>query len=279
MTATLSLSVSLRDALSRVKTEVNKKLGRGHAADELRAALVARERLFRSPPFTPEFAAAARRITPQFHLAADEASREIWELSQNGSSWGELEVLEPILRRLSEPRRVLEIGPGLGRSAVFFKKRLGWQQVPFDLYEGEGEATKYTADGPRFEDSFCGDFAALQAALEFNGIEAATIEDAAAHGYRLSDLPGPYDLVYSFYAVGYHWSLEHFLDEILELMTPTALGIFTIHKKFREFVGLERVAHRLVTYRRVVPKHRTSRLLLVSPDAVMLDRLAAGAAE
>ena len=30
----------------------------------------------------------------------------------------------------------------------------------------------------------------------------------------LAALPGPYDLIYGFYSIGFHWSLEYYLDDL-----------------------------------------------------------------
>jgi len=121
--------------------------------DELTAALAGRECIFEAPPFSEELVAAIRLISPQFHFEPSEESRAIWEADQNGACWGEFEALSPVLAALPRPAKILEIGPGMGRSAVFFAKKLGWRESQFHLYEGDGATTKYTVQGPRFEDS------------------------------------------------------------------------------------------------------------------------------
>lgn len=235
-------------SLRKLGTQVRKRLGLRHALSELEPSLVSEEPVFRAPPLTPELVETIQRISPQFRLRPhDEASRRFWELNQNGACWGEYRALEPFCRRL-KPRRVLDIGPGLGRSTIFFKRHLGWQEVPFHLYEGSGRATKYTRAGPRFEDSFCGDLDALRSVLDFNAIDTFEIFDAHALGARLTALPGDYDLILSFYAIGFHWSIGHFLTELLDLMTDRALGFFTLHDTFDDFDELRGTPHRVVEY-------------------------------
>ena len=63
-----------------------------------------------------------------------------------------------------------------------------------------------------------------------------TIHDAGR--VRLSAVPGPFDLIYSFYSVGFHWSLEHFLDEILSLLAEDGTGVFIVPAGFVEFSAL-----------------------------------------
>jgi len=172
------------------------------------------ERIFRAPPLTHKLRAAIKRISPQFDLR--KRDRLFWEADENGSCWGEYEALEPFLARVPADAKILEIGPGLGRSLVFFAKKLGWRGNQLNAYEGNGRTTKYTVLGPRFEDSFCGNIEELRRVLDFNGINDVKIFDAAKT--RLSDLPGPYYLIYSFYGIGFHWSLEYFLDDLLPLL-------------------------------------------------------------
>lgn len=256
---------SARRLFRGLRTELSKKLGLGHSADELSAALAERELLFRSPELTPALVEAIRAITPQFKLRCDETSRRVWELSQNGSCWGEMDALEPLLRGLGSPGRVLEIGPGLGRSAVFLKRHLGWEDVPFDLFEGNGPARRYPLLAPRSSDSFRGDLEALAAVLEHNGTRAWRLVDAGTRGGHLIDLDGPYDLVFSFYGVGFHWRLEDFWQEILPLLGADGVGVFTVWHAFETFPALRRLPHGFLTIRRILAKDRPLRLLVVSP--------------
>jgi hypothetical protein len=108
---------------------------------------------------------------------------------------------------------------------VFFAKKLGWRGSQLHAYEGNGQKTKYTFIGPRFEDSFCGNIAKLRHGLEFNSVRDVTIFDASR--VSLPNLPGGYDLIYSFYSIGFHWSLEHFLADLLPLLDDGGTAIFT----------------------------------------------------
>jgi hypothetical protein len=204
------------------------------------------ETIFKAPPLSDELIRAIKLITPDIDLSTDEESRRYWEMDQNVSCWAEYEALSPILKRIPEPAKVLEIGPGLGRSAVFLTKKLGWHKTEFHLFEANGERTKYTMLGPRFEDSFCGNLELLKVLLEYNGVTNFKIYDARKLDFRLTNLPSPYDVVYSFYAVGFHWSLEHFLDDILSLMHDRSLAMFTVGYKFAEFQKLKHLHYRLI---------------------------------
>lgn len=250
--------------LNHLATKVRKRLRMGHSLNELDPYLAAKQLIFRGPPFTPELVQGIKLISPQFHLRPDEPSRRFWELNQNGLCWGEYEALEPFLRGLGTPSKVLDIGPGMGRSVVFFKKIGGWEKVPFHLYESSGDSTKYTKAGPRFDDSFCGSLSVLSAVLEHNEIEELEILDASLMDAKLAGLPGPYDFIYSFFAVGWHWSIEHFLDEILGLMHDRSVAAFTLHDRAKDYDVLREVPHRIVEFQRSWPRERWSRMLVLA---------------
>lgn len=260
----------LKPVLTRLWTMARKRLGLEHSLAELEPRLTGHELHFRAPPLTPELLAAIGRISPQFRLRPTERSRRFWELNQNGLCWGEYLALQPFLDRLGRPAKVLDLGPGLGRSAIFFQKVRGWQEVPLHLYEGAGEATRYTQAGPRFGDSFCGDLDALTAVLRFNEAHSWRIFDAAELEADLSRLPGPYDLVYSFFAIGFHWSIEHFFDDLLALMSDRSLAAFSLHDRFAGSAVLERVPHRIVDHRWSWPRGRWGRMLVLAKDASLL---------
>jgi hypothetical protein len=263
----------LRRFFGRLATSARKRLRLGHSLSELDPYLAAKELYFEAPELTPELIAAIRNISPQFHLRADERSRRFWELNQNSACWGEYEALELVLAAMPKPAKVLDVGPGMGRSVIFFKKKLGWEDVPFDLYESSGEDTRYTQAGPRFSDSFCGNLEILRRLLEHNDAGDYRIFDAEDLGTRLDRLPGPYDFIYSFYAVGFHWSLEHFLDELLSLMHQRSVGAFTLHDRFDDFDVLGDLDYRVVRLRGSWPRGRSTRLLVTSQDESLLGAL------
>src|SRR5271169_1891159 len=89
---------------------------------ELDPRLAQMEKIFRAPPLDPGLIAAIKLISPQYELAPRERDRLFWEADQNGACWGEYEALEPFLSRIPNDAKILEIGPGMGRSLVFFPR-------------------------------------------------------------------------------------------------------------------------------------------------------------
>lgn len=251
-------------AARHLRSELRRKLGFRPALSELDPYLAEKELVFEAPPFTPKLVEVIRVLSAQFHLKPDEPSRRFWELNQNGLCWGEYEAIQPFLEQLGKPSKVLDIGPGLGRSVVFFKKKLGLEKVPFHLYESSGSSSKYTKAGPRFDDSFCTDLDTLRLVLEHNGIEQYEIYDAALMDARLHGLAGPYDFLYSFFAIGFHWSISHFLEELLALMHDRSIAAFTLHDRFEALDEVSHLPHRIVSARSSWPRDRHWRILVLA---------------
>jgi hypothetical protein len=241
-------------------------LGSRTSEKEFDSRLTSLETVFHSPSLTPELLAAIKLISPRLKLGQDEISRIIWEKEQNGTCWSEYEALHPVLARFQKPKKVLEIGPGLGRSAVFFYKKLGWQESEIHLFDGDGSSVtmykqKYYRVGKEsLQNSFCGNLGLLRALLDFNQIRNYTLFDAKRTA--LAELPGPYDLIYSFYSIGFHWSLELYLDDLLPLMHENTLAIFTVKKDFRGFPRLKDFHCHFIEWKTVLRK-KSSRLGLL----------------
>ena len=247
----------IRDSVGRFTQAVG--ITSGAQLDERLSGM---EHIFRAPPLTPELAAAFKLIAPHFDFRPGERDRKIWEADQNGSCWGEYLALAPLFESMPRPHKVLEIGPGLGRSLVFFSKKLGWQDAEIHAFEGEGQTTKYAILGPRFADSFCGNIGMLRHVLEYNAVRNVTIFDAK--DIQLKALPGPYDFLYSFYCIGFHWSLEHFLDDLLPLLHERSIAVFTVPNQFTRFSRLEGLSYRIIDWKTAWPKDAHLKLLVLS---------------
>jgi len=212
--------------------------------------------------------AAIRLISTRLSLGADEASRQLWQQESNAASEAEYEALLPMLEQVEKPKRILEIGPGFGRSVVFFSKKGHFDGSEFSLYDGNGTATKYKQKyyehPPRWPDisSFCGNLPLLRSILEYNKVKQYEIFDAAQ--MPLTAVPGPYDLIYAFYGIGFHWSLEYYLEELEGLLHERSLLVCTLNKNFRAFSQLERFSTRVLDCREVKKNAPPLRLLVLS---------------
>ncbi len=99
------------------------------------------------------------------------------------------------------------------------------------------------------------------------------IFDAVELNASLARLSGPYDFIYSFYAFGFHWSLEHFLDELLSLMHERSVCAFTLHERFADFDKFAGLNYRVVNLRGSWPQGQWTRLLVTSRDNDLLSTL------
>jgi hypothetical protein len=227
------------------------------------------EQVFLAPPFTPEVAAAVSLISTRVPYYADERSRSLCQLETNGMSEREYKALAPIFGKLPKPQRVLEVGPGFGRSVVYFRKKGVWDEgAEVHLYDTNGTETKYKQvhydRPPQWPDvsSFCGHLPLLRSFLDYNQIAGYRIFDAAE--LPLCKLPGPYDLIYGFFSIGFHWSLEYYLDDLSPLMGEKSVLICTLNKHFRPFARLQDYSTRIIYCRDIKKSAAPLRLLVLS---------------
>lgn len=225
-----------------------------------------KEHVIKIPPFNKEIARAIMEIAPHYYFRPNEKSREIWETDQNATCWSEYKTMFPYLIRIVNPKKVLELGAGFGRSAVFFKKKLDWQNTEIHLYEGEGAKAKYPMLGEKRQNSFCSNISVLKHILDYNNITNYQIIKPRTVDFRLSRLSGPYDIIYSFYAIGFHWTLEHYFDDIIKLMHEKTLAFFTIPDEFVKYKKLEKINFKIIQHEVAWPTNRVLRMLLMSRD-------------
>ena len=247
------------------KISLNRLRGRGILDPNVDQA----EQVFLAPPFTEEVARAIRLISTCLPFKADEASRLLCQQTCNAASQNEYEALLPVFQQMGKVGRILDIGPGFGRSAIFFSKKGVWgKDSELHLYDADGMRTKYKQKyyqrPPQWPDvsSFCGNLSLLRDFLEYNGVRNFKIVDARQ--LPLHELPGPYDLIYGFYSIGFHWSLEFYLDELDPLLHEKSLLICTLNKRFRPFQRLGEFSTRILECRQTKKNSPPLRLLLLS---------------
>lgn len=250
---------------SLLNASVNRLLGGGYH----KASLESAEQLFLAPPFTEEVVGSVRRISTRLSLNSDEASRMLWQRESNAASQSEYDALSPVFARMARPGSILEIGPGFGRSVAFFGKKGVWDATAaVHLYDATGEETKYKQKHydrpPKWPDisSFCGDLAFLRECLEYNHIGNYQIHDAALTPLR--SLPGPFDLIYAFYSVGFHWSLDYYLDELEPLLHEKSVMVCTLNKHFKMSERLREFWTEIIEVRDLKRSSQPERLMVLS---------------
>lgn len=136
----------------------------------------------------------------------------------------EIEGIEKYLKNLN-PKVVLDVGSGIGQASVFFFKYFNWTDSLFVLADGDsgekqlsgmrtGKADFYNS--LRVTESFCKE----------NGISNFRTFNLEKFGWK--ELGCKPDLVYSFLALGFHWSINPFLEEIHSLLNDKCLLIFEL---------------------------------------------------
>ena len=77
-----------------------------------------------------------------------------------------------------------------------------------------------------------------------------------------------YDFIYSFYAIGFHWSLEHFLDDLLYILHDTSVAVFTIPNQFEAFPKLNDFSYRIIDWKAVWPEDEWHKMLIIGKKSI-----------
>jgi SAM-dependent methyltransferase len=173
-----------------------------------------------------------------------ESVKKYIELQCNNSlfKYTELPELKNIKDELSviAPNNVLEIGSGIGRASVYLFKYFGWNDTNFYLLDGNSGDKQVNGINYESKDSF---YNSIDATKEFclaNGMDNLYLLDAEKEDWKSVDVK--FDLCYSFLAIGFHWPMNIYLDEIYNMLADNALLIFGIRpatKQFDEFMDVQ----------------------------------------
>ena len=127
-----------------------------------------------------------------------------------------------------QPGRVLEIGAGIGRASVYLAQRFQWTDTAFHILDGDSGDKQYSPiDGAR-RDRFYNSLEATRVFCTANGIpgEKLVFHNAENDQWQ-SEIAGlRFDLIYSFAAIGFHWSIHMYLDQLRRQCHPDTLLIF-----------------------------------------------------
>lgn len=145
-------------------------------------------------------------------------------------------LIKPFLTSLN-PAVCLDLGCGLGRASVFLKKALKW---------GDGGLPHfYFLDGDEGDRQIAG--IRWNRTGDYYNSKDATLEFCSANNLgsfefveQLSQIRLSVDLCYSFLSIGWHWSIELYLDSLAEHLAPECRLVFQIRNNnagsgFRKF--------------------------------------------
>lgn len=133
----------------------------------------------------------------------------------------EFDAVDSVLPR--NPRRVLDLGCGLGRASVYLNACLPSQSIHFVL----ADTSLHTRSGPKAGwnpgDDFYNDLDWTGEFVREHGVTSFETFDVLRDDWsRVRDI----DLVLSFLAVGFHFPIENVMPQLLEAATADCTMIF-----------------------------------------------------
>lgn len=132
-----------------------------------------------------------------------------------------------LLRLLPPPNRVLDVGAGIGRLSVYFKKKMGWQDTDFYLLDGDkGDQQVAGVHDNIHPDHFYNSHEAARKFCIANGIADHHLHVLNVEKDWQGGLDSKFDLAYSFKAIGYHWPVNSYLPILLDLVRPGGVVLF-----------------------------------------------------
>jgi len=139
----------------------------------------------------------------------------------------EIEKIEKYLKDL-KPKIALDMGSGIGRASVFFFKYFNWTDTLF--IEADGNSGEIQLSGIRNgEKEFYNSLKATELFCRANEIENLKLFNLEKHTWKELDCKP--DLVYSFAALGFHWSFNQFLIDIYPFLESKCILIFGLRGK------------------------------------------------
>jgi hypothetical protein len=136
-------------------------------------------------------------------------------------------VVEEWVRGLN-PGVCLELGAGIGRMSVYFFKRFGWNKTFFYLQDGDSGEIQYGGIRDHNRGEFYNSFEATRSFCEANGLDKfETIKP-------LSAVERPVDFCYSFAAIGFHWHIDLYLDQLPKVLAEGAYLMFELKAPIAE---------------------------------------------
>lgn len=136
----------------------------------------------------------------------------------------EIDGVEKYLKDMS-PKVAVDVGSGIGRASVFFFKYFNWTDTLFILADGDS-GEKQLSGIRTGEIDFYNSLKATESYCRANGMSNLRTFNLEKLGWE--ELGYNPDLVYSFRALGFHWPINSFLEEIYSLLKNKCLLIFDL---------------------------------------------------
>lgn len=149
---------------------------------------------------------------------------QIWEAKFDLEVYHNLSVHEflQIEQHIGTPKKVLEVGCGLGRGSIFLNHLLKDNTVEYTLADRTGYTTNTGAFNPT-QDEFYNDLALTDSFCRLNGIKNVTTFDTELDDWKT--LP-KFDLIFSLCSFGMHVQIERYMERLHSILTPGGTMIF-----------------------------------------------------
>lgn len=154
--------------------------------------------------------------------------RHIVSSKNNEESYLEISMSEYglIKNSIKSPKNVLELGCGLGRMSVYINSQLQDDSIHYIL----ADSTQYLEEpnhGWEPKGGFYNDLSLTKRFADDNGMtNFETFNLITTNITTLKNI----DLVMSFFSVGFHYSIESYLNDLLDITTDDCVMIFGIRR-------------------------------------------------
>jgi SAM-dependent methyltransferase len=131
-----------------------------------------------------------------------------------------------------KPKRILELGAGLGRASVFLKNTYSWEDTEFHLLDGDSGTEQIAGIHAELETSFYNSMTATRTFCTANGIQESNL--FLLNAEQSIQLPDRYfDLCYSVKSIGFHWPINSYLKILSSKMVSGGLLLFELRNAQR----------------------------------------------
>lgn len=158
----------------------------------------------------------------------------------------EVEKIAPILETL-KPKRVLELGAGLGRVSVFLNKKYNWHSTDFYLLDGDTGDVQIAGLHDEVGEDFYNSFDATKEFCLANGMNQDKLHFINAE-WNWNFIGLQFDLCYSFKAIGFHWPINSYLEKIVSNIRSKSYLFFEIRDTRRKSYPTEKHWQRRVNF-------------------------------
>jgi|TARA_A100001015_G_C14895169_1_gene674100 SAM-dependent methyltransferase len=175
---------------------------------------------------------------------------QIWEAKDNLKIYNNQAIHEfrQIINYIDKPKKILELGCGLGRGSIYLNNILNYKKKQFYLMDRTGY-TFNSGDYNPTKDEYYNDLFLTKEFSELNGIKKPIVLDTEINNWK--KLP-KFDLIFSFCSFGFHVPIERYMNKILKLTDSKTTLIFGVRGNYYNHTSFSKYFKK-VLYKQGVP--------------------------